>query len=308
MSRTIQLVSASKKLFCSECLNLSARLPHDLSRLNLMSGRLRQFVLPSFSIPKSYSNFTCTSALKTKSCTTNVHSELLKRHSSTNRQLPPKSSQSKNQGAEKSPVSWKTVAVVGTICGLGLCAFKYVKQEKEQAMRRQKQVGKPLLGGPWELTDHNGKRRSNEDFYGQWILLYFGFTNCPDICPDYVEKIVNFVGQCDADKAMPSIQPIVITVDPDRDTAEALKDYLAEFSPKLLGMTGTKDDINKATRAYRVYYSMGPKDEDNDYIVDHSIISYLVNPKGEFVDYFGQNKTADEMFSTTQKHVKKFKL
>ena len=63
-------------------------------------------------------------------------------------------------------------------------------------MRRQKQVGKPLLGGPWELTDHNGKRRSNEDFYGQWILLYFGFTNCPDICPDYVEKIVNFVGQC----------------------------------------------------------------------------------------------------------------
>jgi len=278
----------SKQFLCSNCLKISA-FPHALNINRVSAIVARQYLT-------SHSSSNTTSTKKYPF----ICPEAFKRHYSTDK--PPSS----KSGAERSPVTWKSVAVVGTICGLGLYAFKYVKQEKEQAMKRQKQVGKPLLGGPWELTDHNGKRRSHEDFFGQWVLLYFGFTNCPDICPDYVEKIVDFVGQCDANKAMPSIQPIVITVDPDRDTAEALKDYLAEFSPKLLGMTGSKDDINKATRAYRVYYSMGPKDEDNDYIVDHSIISYLVNPKGEFVDYFGQNKTADEMFSTTQKHVKKF--
>lgn len=296
MSRSFQFMTTSKKLFCSKCLNLSFGC--DLGRVKLLGAR-QYLTSNTFTngitqkcpliFPNNFQGYS------------SIRKEVFKRCYTTNR--PPSSSKSR---AEDSPVTWKTVAIVGTICGVGLCAFKYVKQEKEQAMRKQKQVGKPLLGGPWELTDHHGKRRSNEDFFGQWILLYFGFTNCPDICPDYVEKIVDFVGQCDANKAMPSIQPIVITVDPERDTVEAMKDYLAEFSPKLLGMTGSKDDINKATRAYRVYYSMGPKDEDNDYIVDHSIISYLVNPKGEFVDYFGQNKTADEMFATTQKHVKKF--
>lgn len=187
-----------------------------------------------------------------------------------------------------------------------MAVMREAKNEKEAAQMKSKQVGQAKLGGPWKLIDHHGKERSSEDFHGQWILIYFGFTNCPDICPDYVEKIVTFVGNADKDKEMPDIQPLVITVDPDRDTAETLKEYLAEFSPKLLGLTGSKESIDEATRAYRVYYSMGPKDEDNDYIVDHSIISYLVNPKGEFVDYFGQNKTATEMFDISKKHVRKY--
>lgn len=221
--------------------------------------------------------------------------------------LPPKTASSrKRESAKKSPISWTTFSIVAVISGAIAWGMNSVRKEKEELKRRKKQIGKPLLGGPWELTDHNGNVRSSKDFHGQWILIYFGFTNCPDICPDYIEKIVDFISKADEEKSMPKIQPLVITVDPARDTPAILKEYLAEFSSKLLGLTGTKEAIDTATRAYRVYYSQGPKDEDNDYIVDHSIISYLVNPKGDFVDYFGQNKTSEEMFQTSKAHIIKY--
>ncbi|XP_005107766.1 protein SCO1 homolog, mitochondrial [Aplysia californica] len=218
-------------------------------------------------------------------------------------QQPPKKKSKENTG--KSPISWKNLLIVAGIGGVFLIGMNYVKKEKEleRQIAKNRKMGKAKLGGDWELTDHHGNRRSSVDFRGQWILIYFGFTNCPDICPEEIEKIVAVLEKCDADSDMPKIQPIVITVDPERDTAEALKEYLSEFSPRLLGFTGTIEDINAATRAYRVYFSAGPKDEDNDYIVDHSIISYLVNPKGEFVDYFGQNKTAPEMFNSMKLHI-----
>ena len=83
--------------------------------------------------------------------------------------------------------------------------------------------------------------------------------------------------------------------------------YLKEFSDKFIGLTGSKEQVDKATRSYRVYYSVGPKDKDNDYIVDHTIISYLISPTGELVDYFGQTKPADEIESTIMFHIKKQK-
>jgi len=168
--------------------------------------------------------------------------------------------------------------------------------------------GKAAIGGPWQLTDMHGKSTKSTDFVGKWILIYFGFTNCPDVCPEELEKIVKYIDRVDDDPYLPSVKPLMISVDPERDTAEQLKSYLAEFSPKILGFTGTLDEVYRATRAYRVYYSPGPKDEDDDYIVDHSIISYLVNPKGEFTAYFGQNKKSHELFDETKEHIEKYNL
>lgn len=222
---------------------------------------------------------------------------------------PPSSRQNKSSNRKSGPVTWKSLAITFALGGGLLLGMKYFKREKEEMIEREriKSVGKPALGGPFNLVDHNNKPAKSEDFLGQWVLIYFGFTHCPDICPDELEKMIEVVDEIDRIKTLPNLTPILITIDPDRDTPEAMSAYVKEFSPKLIGLTGTTSQIDQVSRAYRVYYSQGPKDEDNDYIVDHTIIMYLVGPDGQFLDYFGQNKKSSEISGSIASHMRKFK-
>ncbi|XP_067914061.1 protein SCO1 homolog, mitochondrial-like [Heterodontus francisci] len=218
--------------------------------------------------------------------------------------------QKPNSGTKKSgPVTWKSLAITFAVGGALLAVMKYFKKEKEEKIEKERtrSIGKAALGGPFSLIDHTRQPKTDKDYHGQWVLIYFGFTHCPDICPEELEKMIAVVDEIDKIPSLPNLTPLLITIDPDRDNVEAMARYVQEFSPKLIGLTGSQEQIEQVSRAYRVYFSQGPKDDDNDYIVDHTIIMYLVGPNGEFLEYYGQNKKSAEISSSIASHMRKFK-
>ncbi|XP_072452524.1 protein SCO2 homolog, mitochondrial [Notamacropus eugenii] len=218
---------------------------------------------------------------------------------------------SQRAGGGQGPPGLRTRLLVAGLFGSGLAlAWLSARAEKEQRrqQRRVEALRSAAVGqGDFHLVDHTGRPRSKADFAGQWVLLYFGFTHCPDICPEELEKLTKVVHRLDAEPGLPPVQPLFITVDPERDNVAAVGRYVGEFHPRLLGLTGTSEQVSQAARAYRVYYSAGPPDEDQDYIVDHSIIIYLLNPDGLFTDYYGRSKTEEQITDSVRRHMAAFR-
>ncbi|KAM3833001.1 protein SCO2 homolog, mitochondrial [Vipera latastei] len=221
-----------------------------------------------------------------------------------------------SQGPSPSPPSERhyplrtRLLVVGLITlQLGLAWLYFLREkEKQEKEKRIEELRKVAVGqGSFQLVDHTGRPCSKEDLKGSWVLLYFGFTHCPDICPEELEKMSRVVDMLDADAKLPRLQPIFITVDPERDTVEAVAKYVKEFHPRLRGLTGTPEQVRKAGRSYRVYYSTGPKDEDNDYLVDHTVILYLLAPDGLFLDYYNRYKTDVKIAESIRGHMTTYK-
>ncbi|MEA2889449.1 MAG: hypothetical protein QOI05_242 [Bradyrhizobium sp.] len=151
------------------------------------------------------------------------------------------------------------------------------------------------IGGPFALIDQNGARRTDADFRGKFMLVYFGFTYCPDVCPTDLQQMGLAVDRLGP--AGDAVQPIFITVDPARDTAEHLKDYVAMFHSRFIGLTGDAAAIHEAARAYRVYHAKFelPK---SDYTVDHSAFIYMMGPKGEYLGFFPPGTSAELLAGT----------
>ncbi|KNZ53337.1 hypothetical protein VP01_3270g1 [Puccinia sorghi] len=179
-------------------------------------------------------------------------------------------------------------------------------EEKKREERANKSVGKVKIGGPFELVNaQNGQPFSEKDLLGKFSLIYFGFTNCPDICPEELDKMCAVINRLAEDKNIRiPIQPIFISVDPNRDTPEAIAKYLEEFDSKMIGLTGDYESIKKMCKVYRVYFSTPPNVKPGeDYLVDHSIFFYLMAPNGNFVDAFGKIFSKDEVFTKVHSYM-----
>lgn len=166
---------------------------------------------------------------------------------------------------------------------------------------RPKTLGKAAIGGPFTLVDgSSGAEFTEAGLLGRWTLVYFGFTMCPDICPEELTKVSDALGIIEkhgrtvaADKSG-SLTPIFISIDPERDSPGRSAEYAKGFHPAFVGLSGSLEQVKKAAKAYRVYFS---KDETagNEYLVDHSIITYLMDPQGNFAEFYGKNSSAVEI-------------
>lgn len=209
-------------------------------------------------------------------------------------------------------MTWVNFAATGLILVVIYIGFEYARAKKQAKIDkdRKREIGKSKIGGAFDLIDHHGNAKTSADFHGKWILLYFGFTHCPDICPDEMEKLGEvydkLVEASKTNKAVTEPVPLFITVDPERDGVKQTAEYVKEFHPKFIGLTGSVEKVKEACKAFRVYFSAGPRDDDNDYIVDHTIIIYLLDPEGQFVDYYGQTKTSDDITTSVMLQMAKY--
>jgi protein SCO1/2 len=148
------------------------------------------------------------------------------------------------------------------------------------------------IGGPFVLIDHTGKPRTDQDFRGKLLLIYFGYSYCPNVCPTDLQQIALAVDGLGS--AGEAVQPLFITIDPERDTVAHLADYVPLFHPRLIGLTGSAEQIGRVAHAYKVYYAKFPPDSP-DYMVDHSAFIYLVDETGKYIGFFPPGTSADRM-------------
>jgi len=160
---------------------------------------------------------------------------------------------------------------------------------------------KEPIGGPFALTDHTGKSRTDVDFRGKLMLVYFGFSFCPDICPTDLMAIGQAIDKLGS--AGQGVQSLFVTVDPERDTAAHLAEYVPFFHPRLLGLTGDAAHIRDAARAYRVYYAKVVTDGAAEYTIDHSGFIYLMDRDGKYLGFFPPGTPAARMATVIEAHL-----
>lgn len=198
----------------------------------------------------------------------------------------------------KSPASVNRVAVALAVVVLllvGLLAVRQYLGPPTAGSGVATTTSQPTIGGPFTLIDQNGNTVTDADFRGRYMLVFFGYTYCPDVCPESLARtaaVLNMLGD-KADKVV----PVFISVDPERDTPEQLRLFASLFHPRLVALTGTPEQVAHVSKAFRVYYAKAKQaDATSDaYLIDHSAITYLMGPDGRFVAHFSHQTSAEDM-------------
>lgn len=209
--------------------------------------------------------------------------------------------------------SWKAVMLMGGL--FGVSAVYYHKKRlmiQKQMMGDFKSVGEQQIGGTFNLVNHHNVPVNSYSYLGRYLLLYFGFTYCPDICPAELHKVSMAMNILKEEYGYDEndIVPMFISVDPWRDSIGKIRVYMNDFHPSMIGLTGTPNQIKEMCKNYRVYNSSTKgsdyiDEEDDDYLVDHSTVKYFVGPDGKYISIFGTDLDARELADQIAVHLQK---
>jgi cytochrome oxidase Cu insertion factor (SCO1/SenC/PrrC family) len=193
------------------------------------------------------------------------------------------------------------LAILSFVIG-GLAATAVLPDLRERFFSGFPSAGKALVGGPFSLVDHTGRKVTDKDFRGRYMLVYFGFTYCPDVCPSGLQVIAAALQKIGpkADR----LTPLFITVDPERDIPAQMAEYVKSFDPRLIGLTGTPAEVDAAAKAYRVYYKkVADEKSTGGFTIDHTALMYLMDPKGTYVSHFSHTISVDALAERLSKTI-----
>jgi len=158
------------------------------------------------------------------------------------------------------------------------------------------------IGGPFELTDHTGAQFTRDDLAGDYALIYFGYTFCPDVCPTELGLMAEAIDLLEGDGER--VRPVMITIDPERDTPDVLSEYVPLFHERLVGLTGTEQEVRDVATKYRVFYRRFEDPNYTYYLMDHTSFVYLLSPTGEIASMFRYQTPPEEMAATIRQHMR----
>ena len=158
------------------------------------------------------------------------------------------------------------------------------------------------IGGPFTLVDHKGRTVTEQDYLGSFVLVFFGYTFCPDVCPTALGDIAQAIDELNSDSV--GVIPLMITIDPDRDTPAVLGEYVPLFHDRLIGLTGTRKQIKEIADLYRVFFSRAENTQFTYYLMDHTSFVYLLNPEGKVVSLFRYGTSPEEIASNIRRHMR----
>lgn len=188
--------------------------------------------------------------------------------------------------------------VIASLLGSGVAAAE--DQPSAEQMMDDLMYGRGTVGGPFTLTDQTGRTRSDSEFRGKLMIVYFGYSYCPDVCPADLMAITQALDALGP--AAEGIQPVFITVDPERDT-KGLADYVAAFHHSLVGLTGSPEEIRKVANAYKAFYAKVPGERSGEYSIDHAGVIYLIGRDGEYLGFMPPQTSPDRLTEVLRKYL-----
>ncbi|HYC02007.1 MAG TPA: SCO family protein [Azospirillaceae bacterium] len=180
-------------------------------------------------------------------------------------------------------------------------AWWSVEQERRASAPMAGMIPAASVGGDFAMIDHTGKPVTQADYAGKYKLMFFGYTFCPDICPTELQTVAQAVEMLGGEAA--KVQPIFVTVDPQRDTPQQLAEYVALFHPSIVGLTGAPEQVAAMAKSWRVYYDKAPGGDPDGYLMDHSTYVYLMTPDNKLVTVFARGTAPEEIVKTTRQAI-----